>query len=446
MPYTKNTWQDGHAGTGAGALGGVANQGRLNHMETGIQDGYSSFLDVESGKFGTAGTWAAVEAACTEAQNSGGPSAVVYMGGKHYEADSTIEFTRPFTLLGGFGIRGTRITHASGFTGFVFSGKEMKRDGEWEGSSGSEPTPIYDEADDDGGMTISGFSIVEDNRNTAGVNGIEFWDVDDLYMSNLQFGYLTGTALKLGADDDEVGTVSGMAAGRVRESDFERIRIYRCGDGSPDGTPDVPAFILQNGDHATSDGTNQNFFSHFRFVYNEGRMLLRGGAGSSNSLRRTIFRDMQLHGLADNNNWVPEQWFPFDLVTLEGAVRETLFDGVTVNGNRAGTACWAMKAHPTDTGSGAQPKRLILRNINAVNVHGDLVRVEEGDSVYLDGWGLGGVEQAIMRVNANAGPDASPFKGSVNEMGYSAPAAGDFVVDNGSVRYSYHNELLGTAT
>lgn len=401
MAYTKQTWIDGSS---------VANAARFNHMEGGIYDGYSSVLDVD-GQFG--GGWSGVAAACAEAQKSGGPSAVVLLG-KYYEANSTIDFTRPFTILGG-GTRGTRIRHAAGFTGYVFRGREMKRDGEWEGSSGSQPTTVYAEDDDDGGMTLAGFSIVEDNRNTANVCGIDFWDVDDLLMENIQFGYLTGTALKLGAHDSEVGTVPGMAAGRVRESDFRRIRIYRCGSGAPNSTPDIPAFILQNGAHATSDGTNQNFFHQFRFVYNEGRMLIRGAGNAGNSLRRTVFRDMQLHALADNSSWEPVQYFPFDLVTLEGAVRETFVDGLMVNGNRSGTACFALKGHALNAET---PKRLVIRNANVVNVHGDLVRVDKGDSVAVDGTGLGSVAGLILR--ADAGSGLSRFY--VHELGINSPA------------------------
>lgn len=435
MAYTKQTWIDGSS---------VANAARFNHMEGGIYEGYSSVLDVD-GQFG--GGWSGVAAACAEAQKSGGPSAVVLLG-KYYEANSTIDFTRPFTILGG-GTRGTRIRHAAGFTGYVFRGREMKRDGEWEGSSGSQPTTVYAEDDDDGGMTLAGFSIVEDNRNTANVCGIDFWDVDDLLMENIQFGYLTGTALKLGAHDSEVGTVPGMAAGRIRESDFRRIRIYRCGSGAPNSTPDIPAFILQNGAHATSDGTNQNFFHQFRFVYNEGRMLIRGGAGSGNSLRRTVFRDMQLHALADNKVWSPAQWFPFDLVTIQGAVRETIFDGVTVNGNRAGTACWRMAAHESDTTVGAQPKRLTLKNINAVNIHGSLLRVSKGDTFTLEGTQLSsGIGEKVVIVDSGAGfSRGSVYEHGLSSASYSATNrhAGHFDINAGSVNYFFHGDKMFTA-
>jgi hypothetical protein len=413
------TWTN-VAGSTSGGISATSefNAERGTRIEQQITEGWSTFLDVD-GQFG--GGWNGVELACAEAINSGGPSPLVFMGAHEYVADSQIELTRPFTIWG-TGIR-TRIRHASGFTDYVFSGKEMKRDGEWEGSSGSMPNPVYDEADDDGGMEIANLAIVENNRNTANVRGIEFWDVDDLYMHNMQFGFLTGTALKLGADDSEVGDVSGMAAGRVRESDFDRIRIYRCGSGSPagGGFPDIPGFILQNGDHATSDGTNQNYFSKFRYVYNEGRMLIRGGAHSSNSLRRTIFRDFQMHALADNNAWVPEQWFPFNFCELQGAVRETLFDGVMTNGNAAGTAMWIMTPHPTDTAVGAQPKRLILKNVNAVNVHGSLVKVNQGDTVSIEGSGLGSVSEYVLDVAASATTfsRASIYEHGINSVGSS---------------------------
>lgn len=377
-----------------------------------------SLLDVE-GKFG--GGWAGVQKAVGEAQASGGPSATVLLGKQDYAADSTIHLTRPIRIAGQ-GARGTRIKHAGSFAGPVFRGANLKRSGEWESTSGSGPLQTYNRGNDDGGLELRDFAIIDDNRSVPNRQGIYLLDVDDMLMDNVSFGFLTGTALKLGADDRDASE-PGVASGRIRESDFRRIRIYRCGSGSPSGSPDVPAFILQNGND-TGDGSNQNYFHQFRFVYNEGRMLLRGAGNGGNSLRRTIFRDMQLHALADNQNWSPVQYFPFDLVTLEGAVRETLIDGLMVNGNRAGTACFVMKGH---TLNDQTPKRLVIRNVNVVNVHGDLVRVEKGDSVAIDGTGLGSVQGAVLRSPAGSGLS----RYYVHELGINSPA-GKVTVGSGT--------------
>lgn len=383
----------------------------------------SAFLDVDS-KFG--GGWAGVQRAVTEAQRSGGPSAVVLLGKGPYDAASTINITRPITIMGG-GIR-TRIRHAGTFAGPVFRVENLKRSGQWESTAGSGPIQTYDEFADDSGMTFRDFAIVDDNRSVANRQGIYCLDADDMLMDNVQFGFLTGTALKLGADNAD-GAVPGVSSGRIRESDFRRIRIYRCGSGSPTGTPDIPALILQNGNDA-GDGTNQNFFHQLRFVYNEGRMLIRGAGFDGNSLRRTIFRDTQLHALADNSNWSPSKYFPFDLVTLEGAVRETVFDGVTINGTKAGTFGWRMKGHDLNTQT---PKRLTLRNINVVNMAGGLVRVDKGDSVAIDGTGLGAVGENVLSVAADSGFSA----GYINELGINSPV-GKSSVGAGTVRAYHH--------
>jgi hypothetical protein len=384
-------------------LGGVA----LASTAAGV-GAASAHLDVER-KFG--GGWAGVRAAVREAESSGGPSARVALGRADYAADSTIEISRPISIVGEG--RGSRIRHAGTFTDPVFRAADLKRHGEWESTSGSQPVQTYDPESDGGGLELRDFVVIDDDRSVAGRHGIYLLDADDVLVDNLTFGFLTGTALKLGADDADVRQ-PGVASGRIRESDFRRLRVYRCGSGSPSGAPDVPALVLQNGND-DGDGTNQNFFHQLRFVYNEGRMLLRGAGRDGNSLRRTIFRDMQLHALADNKNWDPVQYFPFDLVTLEGAVRETFVDGLTVNGNRKGTACFVLKGHSLN---GETPKRLVIRNASVVNVHGDLVRVERGDSVSVDGTGLGSVGGRILRA-----PRRSRLsRYYVHELGTSNPA------------------------
>lgn len=368
----------------------------------------SARLDVEQ-DFG--GGWDGVRAAITEAERSGGSSAVVVLGRADYAADSTIDITRPISIVGEG--RASRIRHAGTFAGPVLRATDLKRHGQWESTVGTGPIQTYDPEADGGGLTLRDFVVIDDDRSVAARDGIYLLDADDVLMDNVMFGFLTGTALTLGADDADA-RAPGVASGRVRESDFRRIRVYRCGSGSPSGSPDVPAMVLQNGNDA-GDGSNQNYFHQLRFVYNEGRMLLRGPGNDGNSLRRTIFRDMQLHALADNDNWNPVQYFPFDLVTLEGAVRETFVDGLMVNGNRAGTACFAMKGH---TLNAEIPRRLVIRNANVVNVHGDFVRVDRGDSVSIDGTGLGSVAGEILRASEASGLD----RYYVHEMGINNPA------------------------
>lgn len=381
--------------------------------------GVSAFLDVDA-KFG--GGWTGVLAAVREAETSGGPSAVVQLG-RGYDATGPVNFTRPVTFQGG-GTRGTRIRHAPGYTGPVLTADNLKRSGEWESTVGTGPIGTYNAANDDGGLTLRDFSIVDDDRNTPGRHGIYLLDVDDALIDNVQLGFLTGTALKLGADDADAAR-PGVSSGRVRESDFRRVRIYRCGSGSPTGSPDVPALVLQNGNDS-GDGTNQNFFHQLRFVYNEGRMLIRGAGNGGNSLRRTIFRDTQIHALADNAKWQPSSYFPFDLVTLEGAVRETLFDGLTINGNRAGTYCFRMRGHALN---GETPKRLVIRNANLVNVRGGFVRVDKGDSVMVDGTGLGATAEKLL----SAAADSGLARWHVHEYGVNVPDAADFDLPAGAV-------------
>jgi hypothetical protein len=124
---------------------------------------------------------------------------------------------------------------------------------------------------------------------------------------------------------------------------------------------------------------------------------------------------MQLHALADNANWKPEQYFPFDLVTLEGAVRETIIDGLTVNGNRAGTYCFRMKGHSLNA---EQPRRLTIRNAGVTNVHGGFVRVDKGDCVSIEGNGLGSVSEKLLDVAADSGLS----RYYIHELGTSNPA------------------------
>lgn len=387
-------------------LGGAALAGTA--VGTGVVSAASARLDVEQ-DFG--GGWAGVRAAVAEAESSGGSSAVVVLGRADYAADSTIDITKPITITGEG--RASRIRHAGSFRGPVLRATDLKRNGEWESTVGAAPIQTYDPTDDGGGLELRDFVVIDDDRSVPGRTGIYLLDADDVLMDNVMFGFLTGTALKLGADDADA-RIAGVASGRIRECDFRRIRIYRCGSGSPTGTPDVPAMILQNGNDS-GDGTNQNYFHQLRFVYNEGRMLLRGPGTDGNSLRRTIFRDMQLHALADNDAWNPVQYFPFDLVTLEGAVRETLVDGVMVNGNRAGTACFAMTGHALNA---EVPRRLVIRNAGVANVHGDLVRVDRGDSVAVEGTGLGSVSGQVLR----AARDSGLSRYYVHEMGTSDPS------------------------
>jgi hypothetical protein len=383
----------------------------------------SSALTVKTAltvKFG--GGWAGYKKALTEALLSGGPRACVQLGANDYAATDAAPLITKNISIRGVG-RGTRFHHAGTYDGWIIRADNLKRSGQLEGSSGSQPTTVNNYASNRGGLELRDFVIADDDRSRPNRGGIYALDLDDALLDSLEFQFLTGTALKLGADDADA-TISGVSSGRIRESDFRRIRIYRCGSGSPNGTPDVPAFILQNGNDA-GDGTNQNYFEQFRFVYNEGRMLIRGAGNGGNSLRRTIFRDVQLHALADNGNWSPSKWFPFDLVTLEGAVRETFFLGVMLNGTKAGTAAFAMKGHALN---GETPKRLVVRDVNVVNVAGDLVRVEAGDSVAVEGTGLGSVGGAVL----TSPPGSGLSKFYVHEMGINAVSAGKVTVGSGS--------------
>ncbi|WP_432479171.1 hypothetical protein [Nocardioides sp. GXQ0305] len=364
----------------------------------------STFLDVDA-QFG-----GNVAAAVAEAERSGGRSPVVWLG-PEYAISKTIEITRPVSIRGG-GKAGTRFRHAGSFTGPIFRTSQLKRNGQWESTARSAPITTFDPDVDDGGVEFRDFSIVDDDRSTPGRMGMYLMSVDDMWMSNVSFGYLTGTALKLGADEADKRATSPRS-GRVRESNFDRINVYRCGSGSPTGSPDVPALIVQSA-AGEGDGSNQLFFTNLRFVYNEGRMLI-SGRDDANSLRRLMFRDTQLHALADNASWSPTKFFPFDMVTLEGGVREVFFDGVFINGGKAGTAGWAMKGSSLTSQT---PKRLVLRNVNVVNTAGDLVRVEKGDSVAVDGTSLGSVGGKIIRNQAGSGL----ARYYVHELGINSPS------------------------
>ena len=369
------------------------------------REGASTLLDVTA-QFG-----GSVEKACTEAERSGGPSAYVWCGARAYGFDNTIHLARGLTVEGG-GRRATRFYHAGRFDGPLFQTDGAKRNGQWESTVNRAPIPTYDPLIDDSGIEFRNFSIVDGRRDGVRRAGMYLRNLDDADMANVTFGMLTGTALKMGADEADSADVS-PGSGRVRECNFSGVCIYRCGSGSPSGRPDVPAFILQSA-AADGDGSNQNYFDHFRFVYNEGRMLI-SGRDDSNSLRRTIFRDTQLHALADNASWSPSSYFPFDMVTIEGCARETIFDGVMVNGTKAGTAVFALTSHPL---TGQTPKRLEIDHINVVNTGGDLVRVESCDVVSVEGTGLGSVGGRI--INNRAGSGLS--RHYVHEKGINSPA------------------------
>ncbi|HEX6248233.1 MAG TPA: hypothetical protein VFZ64_10210 [Nocardioidaceae bacterium] len=386
MAYSKQIWRDGTAG------GTPVSASRLNYMESGIAR-YSAFLDVE-GEFG--GGWAGVKRAVAEAQASGGPSAVVMLGRQDYAATDTITLSRPISIRGG-GPRATRIRHAGTFNGPVFSIPMMKRNGEWESNVSGRPIPTYDALDDDSGPELRDFAIIDNDRSVANVQGISLQRVDDLLMDNVTFGFLTGTALKIGGDP---GTGNGsVGSGCVRESDFRRIRIYRCGSGSPTGSPDIPALIVQHNDYSSGDGTNQNFFHQLRFVYNEGRMLIRQPNGSSSNLRRLIFRDSQIHAL-DARTFQPNQYNPFDIVTIEGDCREIYFLGLTTNGNRAGTGFFRLKAAANNTA--LTPKRVVIKDANAVNIYGDFLKVSQATSFVLEGM-FSGVRGYLVNVAGGSG-------------------------------------------
>lgn len=345
-------------------------------------------------------------AAVAEAEKSGGRSPVIESETRYQSFSATATVSRRIFFNG----NGTLFHHADGFNGPMIRMNQGKRNGQLEGSNGSQPITTYDPDTDDGGAVFCNFTIADRNRHTPGRQGIYLMGADDIRMFNVGFRMLTGTALKLGADEADKGATS-PASGRVRECNFDGIDIYRCGSGSPTGSPDVPAFILQSADGA-GDGSNQNYFRNFRFVYNEGRMLI-SGRNAANSLRRTSFETVQLHALADNPNWSPSKWFPFNMVTLEGNVRETLFRTVFINGTKAGTAGWHLRGNAAGT-----PKRLTLRDVNVVNMDGDVVAVNGGDSVVIDGTSMGAVGGKIIAADTGSGL----ARWHVHEYGINSPA------------------------
>jgi hypothetical protein len=374
VPYAKQTWAD----TGT-APNGVFTAARANHMEDGISSGYSSVLDVD-GQFG--GGWSGVEAAVAEAVSSGGQSACVMLGRGDYAADSTITITEPIAIRG-MGRHQTRIKHASGFSGFVFQGFTGRRNGMWEGSSGAAPDPVYVRGTDGAGMEFSDFAIIDDNQSTANCGGIWLAWQDDVHMANLLFGYLTGTALKLGTYTGDTGPSAGISipagSGRIRESNFVDINIYRCGRDPVVNGSDVPSLLIQSSD-GNGDGTNQNVFNRVRLVFNEGRVLLRSRSATGGNMRRTTFRDVQLHGLYDSD-WSPPYRQTTDLITIEGDVGTTTITGLTANANASGTALVAVKQNSY----GETPQHVVVKDVNTVNVGGDVMRVDQGQYVTLEG-------------------------------------------------------------
>jgi hypothetical protein len=375
----------------AGAVGLVAAQ-----HERAVALAPSAFLDVDVAFGGN------IAAAVAEATRSGGPSACVMLGKGDYTITQTIEISRPIAICGG-GARATRIKHGGNFAGPIFRCTAAKRNGEWESSQNGAPIPTYTRADDGGGLEFRDFAIIDDDRRVANRQGISLVRVDDLLMDNVTFGFLTGTALKIGGDPGTGGGAVG--SGCVRESDFRRVRIYRCGSGSPNGSPDIPAFILQHNDYGSGDGTNQNFFHQFRFVYNEGRMLIREMDGSTSNLRRTVFTDSQIHAL-DASSFAPAQYNPFDIVTVQGDCREICFRGLTSNGNRAGTAFFRLKADPDNPN--LYPKRVVIKDASAVNIHGDYLAVDDALSFQLEG-DFTGVDGDVVKVGARASHLATYF-------------------------------------
>lgn len=316
----------------------------------------------------------AIGRAVQAAEDAGGGRVLL---GRRPVIGSTVQVTRGVTIEGG-GSHATFITPKAGFTDWLFE-VDAPRNAEWQIGD-----TTYDAANDLSGPILRGFHINGLDRANSH-KGIYIKRADDLLMDDVLLGFLNGTALAVGSDPSE------LEVGGVRESDFRRVKIYKC--GSEGG---VPALAIQNASSGTGDGTNQLVFDNCRIVYNHGGTLIRNHHATE-TLRRITFNDTQWHGLAHPSIG---ELADHDIVTMEGRVISVHFAGTTrINGS--GTGPLALFRSKVSATTGVGPQGIVFDDLEATETVGDVFGWDSCSDLKMYGRiALGTVDGAFIRVGA----------------------------------------------
>ena len=261
---------------------------------------------------------------------------------------SAVVIPRGVALVG-LGARQTILSHLPGYSGWIFQIDDAGRSGQVQAAD-----ETYTLEDDHSGVELRDFCINGLDRSTVR-NGIRVNRADDLLVDNVTVMFCRGVAM-------QVGGWEVPDSGSVRESDFRRLRVYKCGDEG------VPGLVIQNDPANSGDGTNQLFFHQLRYVYNHSGIVVRND-NPVETLRRVVFNDMQLHGLShsDIGNVVDH-----DLMLLHGNVTSVVLVNVMANSSGSGHAVVRTEGSP----SAGDPSGLTMTNLNVSNCEGDVLVVD----------------------------------------------------------------------
>lgn len=166
------------------------------------------------------------------------------------------------------------------------------------------------------GVKLHDFSFMGDlGTDASGTHGICTYDrVDDLHIERVGFLFLNGTALSLGAEE----SVDDRSL--CRESDFNDILIYRCGNATY-----RPLKISSDNDN---DATNDLNFYNYRQEYPGSAALIQNENTAGGAVRRIRFFAPRIHG------WHTSASAPADdLVDIIGDIDDIKFIGGKYNGS-----------------------------------------------------------------------------------------------------------------
>lgn len=372
MAYTRQTWADNDPTRPLSAA-------RLNYIEQGIVDAHSlnspstALINVfDEGAVGNdiADDRAAIQSALNKAMNAAslGLPAVVQLGRRHRIGSPGITTSGGGFTVQGYGApTGTVLSHTAGFGGWLWTHLDGGRTNE------KQATDAQWVPDDDGsGAIFRNFTISGRDRAAAATkNGMRIARADDLRMSNFEVNYCNGIGLQL-------GNVDGFAAGEVgsiRESHFHNIRIMFCGNG-----PNVPAMRIGSNSIGTSDGTNQLYFLNLDMVYNYGGLHIVNH-NTDEIVRRIQIYQMQNHGISHGGT--VGNLTDYDLIKIEGDVREVHFDGLITNSSGANHAVLRTAPSTVDTGFANYPRGISIQNFSCSSADGDVFVFERCENFYL---------------------------------------------------------------
>lgn len=335
----------------------------------------SAVLDVAT--FGAKGDGSddtrAIQSAIDEAEASGGPCPMVRLGLRHGISDELV--VSRGVAVQGMGSRNTLVHHVNGYTGWLLTIFDAGRSGEWQAQDDD-----YTPARDLSGATVRGIGFNGLDR-TLRRHGLRVLRADDLLLDDVTCGFLAGTALQVGA-----GPGDDIAPGAVRESELNRVKVFKSGDG-----PDVPAAVFQSAPTGSSDGTNQVYGMQFRFVYNHGGLVFRND-NPGEWVRRIQLDQVQLHGLTHGKT--TGNITDHDLCTFEGGLINVSMTGVQANGSGEGRALWRVKPNAAGT-------RPVGINVAAAvsGCAGDAFVAEDVAALSLDLYSGGGIAGDLVRLD-----------------------------------------------